>query len=341
MGFVIMRLNFVHPDPTDATHMSDRYRAGIELSQLADGNGVAMVSTEEHSVTTIGWSPTPLLTAAMVLSRTEHLAVAITALVVPLHDPVRLAQQLTTLDLVSRGRISITTGLGYRPVEYAALGKDWHRRGKILDNALETMLKVWSGEPLEIEGEMIPVGPMPYTRPHPMVMVGGSSPAAARRAARFGLPLQLPAPDAEIEAVYHAECERLGIEGLFLAPEHVAMVHLVDDPDRAWAELGQHFWLEASTYQSWQPPGQTSAVHSQASDIDGLREEGIYQFLTPEQAIERIRRTGGLALHPLCGGMPIDSAWASMQMLVDDVLPAVAEPGPPADHRDAPTHRGR
>ena len=324
MAFMMMRLNFVHPDPTDAEQMSDRYRAGIDLAEYADKNGFAMVSTEEHTATEIGWSPTPLLTAAMVLNRTKNLSVAITALLVPLHDPVLLAQEMAVIDLVSKGRLSITTGLGYRPAEYAAVGKQWKRRGRILDESLDIMLKVWSGEEFEINGETIKVGPMPYTRPHPVVMIGGSGPAAAKRAARLGLPLQLPAPIPELEALYYAECEKNGTSGFCIAPEKVAMVHVVEDPDKAWAELGHHFWLEASTYDSWQTPDQTSAVHSHATNADELRAEGIYQFLSPEQAIERTRETGALSLHPLVGGMPIDSAWQSLELTVDKVLPAVA-----------------
>lgn len=326
MAFMMMRLNFMHPDPTDPAEMSDRYRAGIDLAEYADRNGFAMVSLEEHQATEIGWSPTPLLNAAMILNRTENLSVAITALLVPLHDPVRLAQQMAVIDLMSKGRLSITTGVGYRPAEYAALGKEWTRRGRILDECLETMLKVWSGEEFEIGGEPVRVGPMPYTRPHPMVMIGGSGPAAARRAARFGLPLQLPAQNPEIEALYEAECEKRGTTGFCIAPDHVAMVHVVEDPERAWAELGQHFWLEASTYHSWQPADQTSAVHSHATDVASLRAEGIYQFLSPDQAIDRIRETGALSLHPLVGGMPIESAWQSMELTIDKVLPALAEP---------------
>jgi len=324
VAFMMMRLNFVHPDPTDAEHMSDRYRAGIDLAEYADKNGFAMVSTEEHTATELGWSPTPLLTAAMILNRTENLSVAITALLVPLHDPVLLAQEMAVIDLVSKGRLSITTGLGYRPAEYAAVGKEWKRRGRILDESLDIMLKVWSGEEFEINGAAIKVGPMPYTRPHPMVMVGGSGPAAAKRAARLGLPLQLPAPLPEVEALYYEECERNGTAGFCIAPEAVAMVHVVEDPDKAWAELGQHFWLEASTYDSWQTPDQTSAVHSHASNVDELRAEGIYQFLSPEQAVARVRETGALSLHPLVGGMPIDSAWQSLELTVDKVLPALA-----------------
>lgn len=325
MAFMMMRLNFVHPDPTDADEMSDRYRAGFDLAEYVDQHGFAMVQLEEHQATDVGWSPTPLLNAGIVLSRTQNVLVAVTALLVPLHDPVRLAQEIAVLDLVGRGRLSITTGLGYRPAEYAALGRDWSRRGRLLDEALETMLRVWSGEEFDHNGETLRIGPMPFTRPHPPVLIGGSSPAAARRAARFGLPLQLPAKDPELEALYQAECERNGTQGFCIAPDRVAMVHVVEDPDRAWAELGHHFWLEASTYDSWQPAGQTSAVHTHAADVDELRAEGIYQFLTPDDAVARARETGVLSLHPLVGGMPIDSAWQSVELTVDRVIPALVE----------------
>ncbi len=103
------------------------------------------------------------------------------------------------------------------------------------------------------------------------------------------------------------------------------MVHVVEDPDKAWAELGHHAWFEASTYDRWQPPGQTSAVHTHATNVTELREEGIYRFLTPEQAVDWARETGTLSLHPLVGGMPIESAWQSVELTVDKVVPALAQ----------------
>ncbi len=321
---MMMRLNFVHPDPNDPDHMSDRYRAGIDIAEHVDKHRFAMITLEEHQATPIGWSPTPLINAAMILARTEKITVGVTALLLPLHDPIRCAEQLAVLDLASRGRISITTGLGYRPAEYAALDREWKRRGKILDHALDTMMKAWTGEPFEYNGETIQVGPRPFTRPHPMVLIGGSSPAAARRAARLGLPLQMPIDTPDVEALYHEELEKHGNTGFCYAPESAAMVHVVEDPDRAWAELGHHFWLEASTYDSWQPEGQTSAVHTHADDIEGLRAEGIYRFLTPTEAVEHCEQSGALALHPLVGGMPIDSAWESVQLTTDKVLPALS-----------------
>ena len=323
MTYKLIRLNFVHADPTDPDDMSDRYRAGIEMARFADQAGFDGISLEEHHSSEMGWSPTPLLNAGMILASTEKVTVTISALLLPLHDPIRVAEDVAVLDLVSKGRIMICTGIGYRPVEYAATGKDWASRGKLLDEALDVLLQAWTGEPFEHNGEMVQVRPRPYTRPHPLVFVGGSAKVSARRAARLGLPLQLPGQFPEIEAYYYAECERLGTQGFVIAPDQVAMVHVAEDPDRVWAELGDHFMLEAMTYKNWQPPGQTSAVCSKASTVEELRAEGIYQVLTPAEAAERAKATGALSLHPLVGGMPIDEAWSSVELSVDKVLPAL------------------
>ncbi len=324
MAFSLIRFNFVSSDPTDADAMSDRYRAGLEMARYADSQGFNAVTVEEHHSNPLAWSPTPLLSAGMILSSTRSLMVTVSALLLPLHDPIRVAEDIAVIDLVSRGRLVIVTGVGYRPVEYAAMGREFRRRGRLLDEALDVMLAAWKGEPFEHNGEMVQVLPMPYSRPHPMVLVGGSSKAAARRAARLGLPMQLPGRFPEIEALYYAECERHGTQGFCISPDNVVMLHVAEDPDRVWAEHGDCFMLEAMTYQRWQPPGQTSAVCSKAGTPEELREEGIYRVLTPADAVDLARSNDALALHPLVGGMPIDEAWSSVQLTAEKVLPALA-----------------
>ena len=96
------------------------------------------------------------------------------------------------LDLASGGRFIVTGGIGYRPSEYEAHGKDWSKRGALQDEAIDTMLKAWTGEPFEYRGTTVQVTPRPFTQPHPVLMLGGSSKAAVRRAARFGLPVPAP-----------------------------------------------------------------------------------------------------------------------------------------------------
>jgi hypothetical protein len=105
------------------------------------------------------------------------------------------------------------------------------------------------------------------------------------------------------------------------------MLHVAEDPDQAWAELGDYFFHEAATYASWQTEDISSAVHSYATTPDELRAEGIYQVLSPDQVVERVKAAGDEAfvnLHPLVGGMPIDEGWKCLQLYVDEVLPRVS-----------------
>lgn len=84
-------------------------------------------------------------------------------------------------------------------------------------------------------------------------------------------------------------------------------------------------------YASWQSKDILSAVRSGAHTVAELRAEGVYRILTPDEAVEYARgagEAGNLVLHPLCGGMPIDEGWRSLQLLCEQVLPRLgAEPG--------------
>ena len=97
--------------------------------------------------------------------------------------------------------------------------------------------------------------------------------------------------------------------------EKTQMTFVAEDPDKAWAEIGHYFLNEASMYSSWQTSDISSAVHSHAATPEELREEGIYQIITPDEAatLERIIH------HPLCGGIPIDAGWESLQLYVDAI----------------------
>ncbi|MFI0262811.1 LLM class flavin-dependent oxidoreductase [Streptomyces sp. NPDC017056] len=324
MPVTVLRLNLADPSPTPAS-LAARYRAAVEMAVFADDRGLATVQTEEHHATGNGWMPAPLVLAGAVLGATRRLTVTVSALVTPLHDPLRLAEEIAVLDLLSSGRLVTVAGIGYRPEEYAAHGRDWHWRGKLQDEVLETLLAAWTGEPFRYRGRTVRVTPRPYTQPHPLLLVGGSSKAAARRAARLGLPLFPSAHLPELEAYYHARRAEYGTEGWVLQPDaRTCLLHVSEDPDRAWAEYGGHLLHEARTYASWQAADARSAVGSAAEDVEALRREGIYRIVTPEECVrlgEEAGPSGALILHPLCGGMPVDEGWRSVHLFAERVVP--------------------
>jgi alkanesulfonate monooxygenase SsuD/methylene tetrahydromethanopterin reductase-like flavin-dependent oxidoreductase (luciferase family) len=194
-----------------------------------------------------------------------------------------------------------------------------------MDECIDAILKAWTGEPFEFRGVTVLVTPRPLTQPHPMLLIGGTSKVAARRAARFGLPMFPAAHLPELEAYYYEQCKEQGTQGFCMMPGvDTTMVHVAEDPDKAWAELGSYFLHEATTYSSWQTPDIKSAVHSHAIDVASLRDEGIYQVLSPDECVEQATATGAVNLHPLVGGMPIDAAWESLRLYCEQVLPRLA-----------------
>jgi alkanesulfonate monooxygenase SsuD/methylene tetrahydromethanopterin reductase-like flavin-dependent oxidoreductase (luciferase family) len=323
----VARFNFVLPG-IDPRALTGYYKAGLEMMKYADDNGFFSVSFEEHHGADNGWSPTPLTNAAFAVGATKNVRIIIQALLVPLHDPVRLAEQLAVLDLASGGRVSTVAGLGYRPSEYEAAGKSWKDRGKLLDDAVAAMLAAWTGEPFEYDGHPSRVTPTPISPPQALLFIGGTGKPGARRAAKFDLPFLPAANLPELEAYYNEQCAERGVNPfIMMPPEDTAMLHIAEDPDKAWAEYGKYFLHEATTYASWQTPDIKSAVHSHASTAEELRQEGIYQVLSPDQCIERAKAQGDFAtvvLHPMVGGMPPEVGWESMHLYVEKVLPQLA-----------------
>ncbi|HEV8297242.1 MAG TPA: LLM class flavin-dependent oxidoreductase [Acidimicrobiales bacterium] len=325
MPTAIMRLNFIQPG-LEPKEMSARYKAGLDMAEFADQHGFMAVTHEEHHGADNGWSPSPLVTAGAVFGRTRNVAVSVSALLVPLHDPLRIAEDIAVLDLLSGGRLSVIGGIGYRPQEYAAHGKDWASRGALMDEAVATMLKAWTGEPFEYRGTTVRVTPKPVSSPMPF-MLGGTSKPAVRRAVRFGLPIFFAAPVPDLMAMYYELCEKEGKQGFAMMPENFAHHWIADDPDKAWAEVGKYLFHEAKTYADWQTPDIKSAVHSHANSAEELRAEGIYRIVTPDEIVAEAKAAGdgfSFNFHPLCGGMPIDRGWEFLQIYVDKVLPQLA-----------------
>ncbi len=177
MLLTVLRFNFASPQG-DSRKQSELIRAAIELAQWGESRGITTISVDEHHATGHGWSCNPIMAAAMFLAQTSTLIASVDCALGPLWNPVRLAEDIALVDNLSRGRLHTTIGLGYREVEYEALGVDFSQRAKLMDSLIERMLAQWS-----VTGS--------WTRPHPPLYVGGGARVTARRAARFRLPLSL------------------------------------------------------------------------------------------------------------------------------------------------------
>lgn len=328
MAIVTMRFDLMVPDFAPAP-ARDYYAACLDMCDWAEEHGLGFVAFSEHHGVDNGWIPAPLTMAGVVVGRTRSLSVTAAAALVPLHDPIRLAEQLAVLDLASGGRVSIVAGIGYRPEEFAMAGVDKGRRGRLLEEHVRVMQQAWTGEPFEWQGRTIRVTPKPSTQPHPMVMIGGSTEVACRRAARLGLPFFPADVDDRFDDWYAEEAARHGTEGGFVVqPRGSTFVFVTDDVDRTWEEIGPYLLHEARIYDSFQVEGQTSVVHVEdATSVEALRASGAYQVVTPDEAVtlaEEAGPMGAFVLNPLAAGVPPELGWRSLELTAAEVLPRLS-----------------
>src|SRR6476646_2704040 len=186
--------------------ITDLYQAAVDMAAWGEQHGALSVVLSEHHASPDGYLPSPLLLAAAIAARTTTVPITVAALLVPLHDPVHLAEDMAVLDVISRGRVAYVAGLGYRAEEYAMFGQSLADRGRRMDECLTVLQRAWSGEEFDYDGRTVHATPRPSTPGGPMLMYGGGSRAAARRAARFGLSFYAQTWAADLEDTYREEC---------------------------------------------------------------------------------------------------------------------------------------
>ncbi|MBV9953201.1 MAG: LLM class flavin-dependent oxidoreductase [Acidimicrobiia bacterium] len=309
--------------PFSTVTEADQHAQCIAMARWADEHGFAAVTISEHHGVDFVSAPTAL--AGALLGATRNVHVMVNALLVPLHDPVRLAEEVATLDLVSGGRFTFVAGLGYRPEEFAMAGVDRRRRGAIVEEHIEVLLQAWSGEPFEWQGRTIEVHPTPARPPGHLMWLGGSVRRSAERAARLRLPFFTMSTDPSLGDAYREACADEDFEGgAFMSPIGPLFVHVAEDPEQAWAEIAPYAVYDVTTYNAWQTGDHDNVAASSATTAEQLRASGMWKVVTPDECVELAQRDGTVVLHPLMGGMPPELGWESLELVADQVLPALA-----------------
>jgi alkanesulfonate monooxygenase SsuD/methylene tetrahydromethanopterin reductase-like flavin-dependent oxidoreductase (luciferase family) len=322
---MLFGLRYDFRNPTFAgTSMADRYAAALDMAAWADGLGAISISVSEHHGSTDGYLPSPIPMLAAMAARTTQVRLMVAALIAPFHDPLRLAEDLVVLDNLSRGRVDVVVAGGYVHEEFAMLGVPMSERGKRVTEAVATLRAAFSGEPFEFRGRTVQVTPAPFRTGGPALILGGSSKPAAERAARIGDGF-LPS-DASVWPYYVDEVVRLGRPDPGPCPVgDTVTVALAEDAERGWEQMAPYFMHEMNAYGVWQAQDDLANPYRTVADLDELRASGNYRVVTTEEMIEEQKASPFpfVMFHPLCGGMPIDLAWASLRLFEDQVLPAL------------------
>ena len=174
----------------------------LRVARRADEVGLDSLWTGEHVVLPDPQAPpspagpqTPFLDPSVALAAiatcTENIRLGTGIIILPQRNPVELAKELASVDVVSKGRLEFGLGAGYLEPEFRALGANFAERGPITDEAIDVVRALWTQEKPRFLGKYfrfdgIDAHPRPVQSPHPPIVVGGMSRRAARRAAARG-----------------------------------------------------------------------------------------------------------------------------------------------------------
>jgi probable F420-dependent oxidoreductase len=168
------------------------------VARTADEVGFDALTVSEHLALPIdlvpnmgAWWPHAFTAMAFLAGATNRIRVNASVIVLPYHHPVAFAKAVSTLDVMSSGRVMLTFGVGMAPGEFAALGVPFARRGAVTDEYVAAMKTLWCDEQPEFHGKWVEFSdlafePKPVQVPHPPLWFGGRSLASLDRAARLG-----------------------------------------------------------------------------------------------------------------------------------------------------------
>lgn len=249
---------FWSPTDRSPTQILDE---AVEVVHAASTMGYEWVSIGQHwlSHPTVWPSPFPML--ARLAPETGDMRLKTSMILLPILNPVEVAENVATLDHLCHGRLTVGVAVGYREVELEAVGLTRKDRARKVEESIELMKQLWSGEEVTFKGKYTSVsggrmGFRPYQLPHPPIEMAAQSEPATRRAARmadgvlFG-PQDAWADVAKLAAAYRDEREKAGRDGVaFLGASRSLIVGTSKEDAKARAAA----YLERTyaMYSNWQ-----------------------------------------------------------------------------------------
>jgi probable F420-dependent oxidoreductase len=230
-GIVFASTKFAQPD--DAINMAEAAEAaGFESLWAPEhvvsavGDGVTPYSASPDGTMERLWRrggiPDPIVWLSFVAARTTTINLGTNVVILPEHQPAVFAKEVATLDALSKGRVRLGIGVGGLPEEYDVVGMSFTNRGKRMDEYMQAMRVLWQEEVATFHGTYVSFtqvrsDPSPYNGTVPL-HIGGASPAAVRRAAKYGdgyFPWVAPGLDlhatlGEVIPAVRVEAEKLG-----------------------------------------------------------------------------------------------------------------------------------
>jgi probable F420-dependent oxidoreductase len=310
------------------------YKEALDEVTRAEALGFDSVWMEEHHAVTNHYWPSPLPVLAGFATRTSKMTLGTDIIVAAFHHPVRLAEDVAMLDVMSNGRVVLGIAIGYKPDEFALYGVDLEKRGARFEEQLAIMKALWTqdwvshkGRFYQIEGKL---EPKPVAKPHPPIWIGGWGDITLRRAATLA-DNWIPGPTADLARLLKAKQQFLERRRAAGRPDPtewpLTRDVIIADTDARARELAEEHIMVAYRREyagGWRHPFIDAAA---ATDLDKLMED---RFIIggPDQCIPKIKRfveQYGMT-HLICRtffpGMPHAHIMKELDLIAREVMPA-------------------
>jgi alkanesulfonate monooxygenase SsuD/methylene tetrahydromethanopterin reductase-like flavin-dependent oxidoreductase (luciferase family) len=319
-------------------------RSGPELySQLLDQVALAEqlgfddVWITEHHFVPGGYSSSPMTVAAAIAARTTRIRIGTFVLLLPFAHPVRLAEDVAAVDILSNGRFDLGVGQGYVHAEFDGLVVPRSERAQRMEEGVILLQRLFREEDVHFDGRFTKVGgatlsPKPVQQPGPPLWIGARGEKAIRRAARLGCHLMCtlgpdPAP------MYLSALRDEGREPSDFSVAQLRIVYVAETEDQAWEECGPYVKEMINFYapilaQAADVPGDTEFQSFERTE--DLRDSDFGRSAiigTPDQVSERLRKFKAdfncthFAMAMQMPGLDPSKANRSIELFAREVMP--------------------
>ena len=328
-----------------AASSQEVFSRGLEQAQAAESLGYRSIWLGEHHFSTYGYLSRPMQLATWIAAKTTRLRVGTAVMVVPLHHPLIIAEEIATLDLLSGGRLDVGFGRGYQRYEFERFGQALDSDGKRWEDSMDILAKCFAGKPFSHDGRhyKLPetsVYPQVLQKPHPPIWITAQSPYSIEAAVRrghnvltggFGVPLERLAEFGKVfnRVVDEVKPERQPLVGVQRA------IYVTKDAADAREAVEQARWnmrVTLSLRNNYE-----RVENGRAIPVPGQSEPTVDELLdryliigTPDECIRQIRRVAEVVpiSHFNCsfwlGDLSQQRVLGSMELFAKEVMPALA-----------------
>ncbi len=327
--------------PHDPRRHNELYAEMLDEIEAAEELGFENAWLTEHHFLADGYCPSPMVAAGAIAARTKKVRIGTGILLMPLYDPIKVAEDAAVVDNISNGRFILGLGLGYRAEEFDGFGRTLAQRKGRMEESLEILTKAWADRGFSHEGkyynyEELNVTPKPVQRPIP-IWIGAFTEPAIKRAARIGAPLYVPAIGAIPIVKFLMDMHDGFLKDYGYDPaqfEHPLVREVYVSPEgrkKTWEKIKECVTYTAKGYASW-----GSMVDEKGNLLSDPDDPILYDLAlkqsvigSPEECIETINAyKEAVPVDPfICRfkfpGITHKEAMDSMRLFADEVMPHV------------------